>query len=987
MTSNNNIYISVLSKHNPKDKRSHSILRFFAEDLSEEEQIKFVESIFSLNSWVLSSEISKSSNSVKLKEYTEDKFYQIINNWITDRIKHSSYLSKETKNPYLPQQYSIEFREILFTIRNLGFPQKIMNAFNRFIKDCNSQYLKKYFENNFWLLVEEYSTEEIESFFKYFSKIFISEGSVNLSNFIYIFLNNLAYSPKIFDLSSDFTQNLSVLSKDFKNNNYQNNYYHLITVLLLELIEKKKLLLSDPNYNVLINRTLNDLEKGEPDNLELFTFLKRFSYSFDDFDFGIEINSFFERFNENLEKTFTPHEPFKRSIAHHYIKTSKKYFELFLFYLEYLNEKNAIENFTGFFEIVEKLRKSFDSLLWFNEYLNYETITGKILKQTQGGYIIEIDKELLFKKINDHNGFEESLIQNGTGFLSEYSIKEFPELKQKIHSILNKNKKPIKEMFIEDEKFDFFIININYSSTNKGCLITLAPKEKEVYELILKYNLKSFFSSIDIFLIEKANEFLKLKSPFDTKSILLKKIFANKLIDSYKFKISENSFWNILKKTRFDLYESIYISHKKEQEIFENFNVAFKANDTINGLITARTNGGLIVDLLGKTAFLPGSHIDLKPVVDYDCYIGKNIDLKIIKIDPKSSGIVVSHKSILEPRFELHKQELRNNLFKGQVVEGTVKNITTYGVFIDLGGVDGLIHITDITWKRINHPKDVLSLNEKISVIILDFNDDKTKIQLGLKQFEPNPTEVLSRTVKVGDILIGKISQKVEYGFFVEIQNSIEGLLHVSELSWANHESFMDLYSIGESLEVIIKTLDINENRISLSTKNLYNDSWENIEIKYPLASKHMFFIKNINKKGILVKTETGLNGFVEKSDLSWNWKDYNALNEFEVGDKIELMVLNHDFKQKSITLGYKQTFPNPWFQGSHLFSRNTIHHGQILKIYENGFSVKLEKNMIGFVFNDFTKNSNKRIKIGETKYFKVKKFESNNQKLILKMV
>jgi small subunit ribosomal protein S1 len=991
MISNSPInYEIVLNKHNPKDKRSHSILRFFAEDLTDLEQIRFVEAIFDYDSWILSSEISKSSNSIKLRNYTENRFNKIFYKWVNKRIEHSSFLTKETKNPYLPQTYSLEFREILFTIRNLGFPKEIMKIFDLFIENCNPSYLKKYFDNNFWIVVEEYNTEEIETFFTYFSEKFIEKGSLNLSNFIYSFLSNFAYSPKIFNLSDNFNITLKELTINFKRESFQNRNYHLITVLLIELIEKKKLILSEPNYKLLINNNLKELEKGVPDNIDLFKFLKRFSYNFESFDFDIEIKQFFNKFIENIDKVLTAKIIFKKAIAHHYVKTSEKYFELFLFYLENVSEEIAIKTLIDFHEIIENLRKSFENLLWFNEYLKFGKVKGEVVKSIKGGYYIKIDDDLFLKKISekniDLNDDQDFISQNSFGFLNEYILKDYPDLKLLMQSSLNKSKNT-KSIQKTENKIDFFIINVNYSSTNKGCVLILAPININSYETIINYKLKSLFLSFDLFLIARAHRYLNSKSPFEIKSFFLKNSFNNKVINDYSINISENSFWEILKKIKPYIYELTYININKELENFNTLLDAFKNENILKGTVLSITYGGLIIDVLGTKAFLPGSHIDVKTTTDFEKYIGKEIELKILKIDVESKSVIVSHRIILEPKFELQKQKIKDNLKKGSVLIGEVKNITTYGVFVDLDGVDGLIHITDISWYRINHPGEIVSLGQRIKVMILDYNDDMSKIQLGLKQLTPSPLQIFSKKYKIGSVLEGKVSQKVDYGIFVEIEKGVEGLVHISELSWSFNENIIDTITINDIVKIIILTLDIEENKLSFSIKRLFYDQWTNIENNYPLATKHKFIIKNIHNKRIKVKSGDNLIGYVKKGNLSWNRRGFNILDEFKINTEIELMVLDYNHIRKELILGYKQLFPNPWTNNNEKLHIGSVHEGMVININENGFNVKLTSGVVGFVFEDFSKKYKDHLQIGKNSFFKIKKIDPINQNLILKIL
>ena len=371
----------------------------------------------------------------------------------------------------------------------------------------------------------------------------------------------------------------------------------------------------------------------------------------------------------------------------------------------------------------------------------------------------------------------------------------------------------------------------------------------------------------------------------------------------------------------------LVLSHRKARTIkaWDRVNDAHDQSTVVTGFVKCRTKGGMIVDVFGLEAFLPGSQIDVKPIRDYDQYVNKNMEFKVVKINHEFKNVVVSHKALIEADIELQKKEIIGQLEKGQVLEGTVKNITTYGVFIDLGGVDGLIHITDLSWNRINHPSEILELDQKLNVVILDFDDDKSRIQLGVKQLSAHPWESLDAELKEGDKVKGKVSVLADYGAFVEVVDGVEGLVHVSEMSWSTHlRSAQDFVKVGDEVEAVVLTLDREERKMSLGIKQLSSDPWTDITKKYPVGSKHSGIVRNFTNFGIFVELEEGIDGLVYISDLSWTVKVKHPSELFAAGDKIDVLVLELDSEARKLSLGHKQTMDNPWDVYDKTFAEGT---------------------------------------------------------------
>jgi len=432
----------------------------------------------------------------------------------------------------------------------------------------------------------------------------------------------------------------------------------------------------------------------------------------------------------------------------------------------------------------------------------------------------------------------------------------------------------------------------------------------------------------------------------------------------------------------------LILSHKKARlsKSWDRVNAALDAEEVVQGYIKCRTKGGMIVDVFGIEAFLPGSQIDVHPIRDYDQFVGKTMEFKIVKINQEFRNVVVSHKALIEQELEAQKKEIIGKLEKGQILEGTVKNITSYGVFVDLGGVDGLIHITDLSWGRVDDPHKVVELDQKINVVILDFDDEKKRIALGLKQLTPHPWDALDADLKVGDHVKGKVVVLADYGAFVEIQPGVEGLIHVSEMSWSQHlRSAQEFLKVGEEVEAVILTLDRDERKMSLGIKQLREDPWEAIETKYPVGSKHTAKVRNFTNFGVFVELEEGVDGLIHISDLSWTKKVKHPSEFTQVGAEIEVIVLDIDKENRRLSLGHKQLEDNPWDVFETKYTVGSIHEGKITELLEKGAVVQLDEDVEGFATpKHLQKEDGSQAQAGETLEFKVIEFNKDSKRIIL---
>ena len=432
----------------------------------------------------------------------------------------------------------------------------------------------------------------------------------------------------------------------------------------------------------------------------------------------------------------------------------------------------------------------------------------------------------------------------------------------------------------------------------------------------------------------------------------------------------------------------LILSHKKARlsKAWDRVNAALEAEEIVQGFIKCRTKGGMIVDVFGIEAFLPGSQIDVHPIRDYDQFVGKTMEFKIVKINQEFRNVVVSHKALIEAELEAQKKEIIGKLEKGQILEGTVKNITSYGVFVDLGGVDGLIHITDLSWGRVDDPKKVVELDQKINVVILDFDDEKKRIALGLKQLTPHPWDALDADLKVGDHVKGKVVVIADYGAFVEIQPGVEGLIHVSEMSWSQHlRSAQEFLKVGDEVEAVILTLDRDERKMSLGIKQLKEDPWEAIETKYPVGSKHNAKVRNFTNFGVFVELEEGVDGLIHISDLSWTKKVKHPSEFTQVGAPIDVIVLDIDKENRRLSLGHKQLEENPWDVFEEKYTVGSVHTGKITELLEKGAVVALDENVEGFATpKHLVKEDGSQAQQGEELPFKVIEFNKDSKRIIL---
>ena len=540
----------------------------------------------------------------------------------------------------------------------------------------------------------------------------------------------------------------------------------------------------------------------------------------------------------------------------------------------------------------------------------------------------------------------------------------------------------IKEKINPDSTQSEFLESFNWHNYQEG-IDVIEDKQLDEFEKLVKEN---FVDTSDDDVIEGEVVYMtEREAIIDINAKSEGVISLNEFRYNPDLKVGDKV--EVIVDTREDRTGQLILSHRKARVIkaWERVNNAHDNAEIVSGFVKCRTKGGMIVDVFGIEAFLPGSQIDVKPIRDYDQYVNKTMEFKVVKINHEFKNVVVSHKALIEADIEEQKKEIIGQLEKGQVLEGTVKNITSYGVFIDLGGVDGLVHITDLSWSRINHPSEILELDQKLNVVILDFDDNKSRIQLGLKQLSSHPWEQLSEELKEGDKVKGKVVVIADYGAFVEIEEGVEGLVHVSEMSWSTHlRSAQDFVKVGDEVDAVILTLDRESRKMSLGIKQITPDPWTDITSKYPIGSKHNGLVRNFTNFGVFIELEEGIDGLVYISDLSWTKKVKHPSEVLALADSIDVIVLELDVKGRKLSLGHKQTMDNPWDKYEKDFGLNTEHTASITEIVDKGATINFNEDIVAFVpSRHLEKEDGSKLTKGEEVTFKIIEFNKEFKRVV----
>ena len=562
----------------------------------------------------------------------------------------------------------------------------------------------------------------------------------------------------------------------------------------------------------------------------------------------------------------------------------------------------------------------------------------------------------------------------------EESVKQAQEVKIEAQESVKETQEVKVEARVQDPKE--FLENFNWEKYEQGIERIQNSKLEEFEKLVTE----NFVDTADGEVVEGVVVFLTDREAIiDINAKSEGVISLNEFRYNPDLKVGDKV--DILIDVREDKGGQLVLSHRKARTImaWDRINVAHEKEEIVNGLVKCRTKGGMIVDIFGIEVFLPGSQIDVKPIRDYDQFVGKTMEFKVVKINHEFKNVVVSHKALIEADIEEQKKEIIGRLEKGQVLEGIVKNITSYGVFIDLGGVDGLIHITDLSWSRINHPNEIVELDQKLNVVILDFDDNKSRIQLGLKQLEKHPWEALGEEFKVGDKVKGKAVVIADYGAFIEVTEGVEGLVHVSEMSWSTHlRSAQDFVKVGDIVEAQVLTLDREDRKMSLGIKQLTPDPWTDITAKYPVGSTHKGIVRNFTNFGVFVELEEGIDGLVYISDLSWTKKIKHPSDFIDVDNQLEVKVLELDADARKLSLGHKQTTENPWDKYEIEFALNSVHKANISEVVDKGATINFKDDMVAFVpTRHLEKEDGNKLVKGEEAEFKIIEFNKEFKRVI----
>lgn len=542
--------------------------------------------------------------------------------------------------------------------------------------------------------------------------------------------------------------------------------------------------------------------------------------------------------------------------------------------------------------------------------------------------------------------------------------------------------KPERELSLKERNPEKFLQEFDWDKYEEG-IETIDDKKLEEFEKLVAEN---FVDTLDNEVVEgKVIHITDRDAIIDINAKSEGVISLNEFRYNPDLKVGDKV--EVLIDVREDSTGQLILSHRKARTIkaWDRVNESHDKGSIVNGYVKCRTKGGMIVDVFGIEAFLPGSQIDVKPIRDYDMYVGKTMEFKVVKINHEFKNVVVSHKALIEADIEEQKKEIIGQLEKGQVLEGVVKNITSYGVFVDLGGVDGLVHITDLSWSRINHPNEIVELDQTLNVVILDFDEDKTRIQLGLKQLKPHPWEALDQSLKVGDKVTGKVVVIADYGAFVEVSEGVEGLIHVSEMSWSTHlRSAQDFVKVGDEVEAVILTLDKEERKMSLGIKQLTPDPWTDITAKYPVGSRHKGIVRNFTNFGVFVELEEGIDGLIYISDLSWTKKIKHPSEFTNIGDELEVVVLELDVEGRKLSLGHKQTTENPWDKYENEFAVGTKHTATIDDVVDKGATIQFNDDITAFIPNrHLEKEDGSMLKKGDEAEFQIIEFNKDFKKVV----
>lgn len=899
---------SILSLYNPKIRASHRILEYYAESLNVSVLKNFIKDVFQSGEWGLATKIGGKHSSVDVRLFTRDLFVFNLQSWVDKRIEFTE--SHSTRHYVVPKNIRYEFENILFSLKHLSFEKELLDCVAKFIENCDVNYFPKLLEKNSLIVVEEWEVLDIEMLILFLNQNYLINNNLNYSSFLFHFLNNLAFSHKIFLLTKEFINSLVDVSIKITSNLPVTDDRLLSIILLVDLCQNKKLDLKKSNYKILITQAINDFSGRDTKKIEFYKFLRRFKFDFDNFNPHKRIQELFNSFEILIESCKASNLIDLERKLHYIISTSYDYFELFLFYQE-ISNSDAYSYFDKFLLLVDELRSLFSNVLFFNEYSNLSLLNADIVDFNRDGFEAFFNDEFLINLIDERANLYDgdNLKKYQRGFFRYWDIPGINlnrNLKNEIHKLrglfsantgrhdMLKNVKDITSDYLKQ----YYIVNLNYSTGNKGNIARLIPAPEGSKELIQKFDLKGFFHFIEVFLVKLASQKLCIRSPFLSfeKGNLDFLLVDFRDLSSYKIDISDNNFWKLLETRRPKIYSEIYLKEKKQTEALVNVVTLFKNGGKANGLVLARKTGGLVVDFLGLEAFLPGSQVGI-PISDFDTLVGQTLEVGVVKVDEQNKNIVLSRFSDDNVEKANTRRETLSKIIRGNIIDGVVKNITGFGAFIDLGQVDGLLHISDLSWGRVQSITDFVEINEKIKVVVLDFDNEKTKIHLGLKQLTIHPWDNQVSKLNEGDLVKGKVVKITDYGAFLEVFPGVDGLLHISEMNWSVIPHKVENYvRKGDDVDVVVLRINSESRTLVLSLRQKSRNPWEFGSNNYRVGNIFRGQIVKVLNIGIIVQIEGGIMGLAYRK-MSGSQKHFYNQQEY-----VNVRIEDIDFETRKVS-------------------------------------------------------------------------------------
>ncbi len=911
------MFEKLFKHHNPSQQNSHGIIKFYAERLDELTLKELITELFNANEFTLASEISKLSYYENLIAFTQELLLVKIKDFLHNELIFHSKIPQNNYTIKLTVRKQFEFVSYFSSIFQLGFSYKFKKLISDFILNGHKILTIKIFDAILKSTLKHISYNLNEKIGLYLfgiqTKNDIEFEKVNA--IINIYFKENVISGIIFNLSVEFTSILKLKKNElFEINNH--NIYSFENYFLIEISLNKNLDLNTDVYINFINTWLLKFENKIFHQIDLLNFLAKFNYQFHNFNFLAKIQALEKKLDDLCEQCESPEQINiqKLNFAKYLVEHHRNICNYLIFHLEKLEKKDLITELINITLLIKRIKSKLNILIGFEDFNEFNIIQGvkrrkknfKIGYQNKDSYLIEIlNRDYKEKSVDIINYLD----KKGYDLENRITLKNIEYGFSKKVSFSNESNKnlPVKVDLSNPNLELFYIEDINYNINNSGQMFTLSIDAKGIYSRIKSISLSRFFGKVEFWILKQILLQCRYSIFSDDFLYKIEVFYGYKPSNNIHLDLNNNDVYQFIK-SNYPIFYGIIQSCRKKTESWNSIISAYNKNQICKGRVIRQSNQGVIVDVFGIETFLAGNQIETHKIIGYDDYLDKEIDFKIIYLNENTLNIKISRRVIYESRFKEEKKQIYSNLEKGLVLVGSVKNITSYGIFIDLGGVDGLIHITDLSWGRITHPDEVLTLNQQVNVVILDFDVEKDRIALGLKQLQPHPWDCLDSNIKVGDTINGKVVVINKYGAFIEIKAGIEGLIHVSEMSWSQYmRAAQDFLKIGDSVKAVVLTIDPDERKMSLSIKQLMPDPWNDIENKYTVRKRYHSKVRNFTSFGVFVELEEGIDGLIHISDLSWQKKIKHPSEFCKVGDTIDVLVLEIDRDNRRISLGHKQ--------------------------------------------------------------------------------